>query len=51
MLLISQKFDLSKVKPSELDFEAPFTLTMQQDTQCHVCVDGVLLTGLHYVVP
>ncbi len=31
-----QKLDLSIVSPEELNFEAPFALTMQHDTKCHV---------------
>ena len=33
-----QKFDLCTVTQEELDFEAPFSLTMTSDTKCHVCI-------------
>ena len=49
-VLISQKFDLTKVKVSDLDFEAPFSLTMQHDTDCHVSEMFNITFSLHNLI-
>ena len=35
---VIKKFDLTKVKPADLEFESRFSLTMQHNTQCHALV-------------
>ena len=35
IIILYQKFDLTRVKQSQLNFEASFTLTMQRNAQCH----------------
>ena len=34
--VLPQEFDVPRVTVRELEFEAPFQLTVQQDTDCHV---------------
>ena len=45
-MICIQKFSIGQVKVSDLEFESSFSVTMQQDKECHVslCVLCSLLT-------
>lgn len=43
-MICIQKFSIGQVKVSDLEFESSFSVTMQQDKECHVSLCSMQLT-------
>ena len=43
-MICIQKFSIGQVKVSDLEFESSFSVTMQQDKECHVSLCSMQLS-------